>query len=117
MEETRTRSKGMARRAAPLIAIAAGALMLIFAAFFNSLEVFVPADAPAASPGEVSLPDERTTAVPQPSGDEDGTAEREILILTENDVIRETTRGGVVLSRDGAIQRTWADEPPEACPT
>jgi hypothetical protein len=39
------------------------------------------------------------------------------LPLSEPDLIREATVGGLVRRPDGELKRTYADQPPEQCPT
>jgi hypothetical protein len=71
-----------------------------------------------APPPEIALPPETVPApsiaapVPVP-----GPAGPEAVYNTENEVIRETTRGGVTRTEDGQVARTYTGEPPQACPT
>ncbi len=120
MESHQTRQGGRLKRAAPLVVIAAGIALLIFAVVFHRLELVIPADAALEAPQGVFLPDvhrDLPERLETPSPAETGDAEPKVVIVTENDIIRESTRGGVALNEDGAVQRTWTDEPPEACPT
>jgi hypothetical protein len=44
-------------------------------------------------------------------------AEPQVVLTSENEVILETTRGGLARNEDGEIARTYTGAPPEACPT
>lgn len=136
---TRKHAKAAARRAAPFVALALGAVMIVFAVAWNRVPVIVPPeeaeaeasavepDAPPPPPPGIIFPDDTgggfifpdEPAPPQPSENlaEEGVAEATIVISTENEIIRETTRGGVTLNDDGEVERTYTGRPPQVCPT
>jgi len=118
-------------KVAPYLALAAGAGMLLFALAFHRLPVIVPAQEAPSEPGfgppieappGIILPDGPPggfALAPPPEEDLDEIEVRRptVVISTENEIIRETTRGGVTLNESGEVQRTYADQPPQVCPT
>ena len=41
----------------------------------------------------------------------------QVALLSEPAIIKEVSIGGLVLSTDGVLARTYSDKAPEACPT
>jgi len=135
----RRHAKGAARKAGLFLALVLGAAMLVFAVAWNRVPVIVPPEepevevsaaetvAPPPPPPGVIFPDDTgggfilpdEPAPPQPSENlaEEEVTEATLVITTENEIIRETTRGGVTLNADGEVERTYTDRPPQVCPT
>lgn len=80
-----------------------------------------PPDGVTPAPNPFALPPEIAAEISQrPQLDDTAPTPApptELVWLTENRIILETTRGGVELDENGEIVQTYTGEPPEACPT
>ncbi len=115
------------RRSLPILLGLAGVSLLVYGAAFSQHEVFYeektvpeapppePPPPPFIRPGPGGAPPPFIKSPPRPP------QEAMIIVkpITEREakLVLEATRGGVTLTKDGKLKRTYSGAPPSGCPT
>ena len=91
---------------APALLILAGLAMLIYGIAFSSVTILTEKETEAGKTSVQTAPDDES-----PSG------QTENIQLSEPDITRDVTVGGLVRLSTGVIKRTYTGEPESFCPT
>jgi len=91
----------------PAILILAGLLMLTYAIAFNSVTVVAQKETDETTPQ--TAPDDKSTS--------DQAANLQSLRLSEPQVVRDVTVGGLERLSTGLLKRTYTGQPDALCPT
>jgi len=121
-----------------LLGIGAGLLLVCYGYLFHETTVAVRSKQAAAKPGpptraepppepllgeELFLPgldfpgDWMSPPAPAPEPAAPAEPAEEAITVTEWDLVRDATVGGIVRLADGRLSRTYVGKPPSACPT
>ncbi len=103
----------MLRRLLPFLLAMAGVACIVYGYALRRATVLVerPQPAPPAAPDDPTMPSPPDVpAPPLPPA-------KEPVAVTEGEMVRDATVGGIVRLPDGQLARTYTGSPAQACPT